>query len=58
VKAIPATFTINVDGVLEDQHVGDGNIEGKLKKLIAQAVEKSKSAPAMEAAGKPPAGGN
>ncbi len=39
VNAIPATFTIDADGVLEDQHVGDANIEGKLKKLIAQAVE-------------------
>jgi thiol-disulfide isomerase/thioredoxin len=39
VKAIPATFSIDADGVLEDQHVGDANIEGKLKKLIAQAVD-------------------
>jgi thiol-disulfide isomerase/thioredoxin len=39
VTAIPATFTIEADGVLEDQHVGDANIEGKLKKLIAQAVQ-------------------
>ena len=37
VDAIPATFTIDADGVLEDQHVGDADIEGKLKKLIAQA---------------------
>jgi thiol-disulfide isomerase/thioredoxin len=39
VTAIPATFTIDADGVLEDQHVGDADIEGKLKKLIARAVE-------------------
>ena len=39
VNAIPATFTIDADGVLEDQHVGDADIEGKLKKLIARAVE-------------------
>ena len=39
VTAIPATFTIDADGVLEDQHVGDANIEGKLKKLIARAAE-------------------
>src|ERR1035438_2009102 len=39
VRAIPATFTIDADGVLEDQHVGDADIEGKIKKLIARAVE-------------------
>ena len=39
VTAIPATFTIDADGVLEDQHVGDADIEGKLKKLIARARE-------------------
>lgn len=43
--AIPATFTIDADGVLEDQHVGDADIEGKLKKLIARAVEVNKSKP-------------
>ncbi|HEV2486122.1 MAG TPA: redoxin domain-containing protein [Terracidiphilus sp.] len=41
VKAIPATFSIDADGVLEDQHIGDADIEGKLKKLISQAVESS-----------------
>jgi thiol-disulfide isomerase/thioredoxin len=39
VNAIPATVTIDADGVLEDQHVGDANIEGKLKKLVAQAAQ-------------------
>ena len=39
VNAIPATFSIDADGVLEDQHVGDANIEGKLKKMIAHAAE-------------------
>lgn len=39
VETIPATFTIDADGVLEDQHVGDADIEGKLKKLVARAVE-------------------
>ena len=38
VNAIPSTFSIDADGVLEDQHVGDADIQGKLKKLIAQAV--------------------
>ncbi|MGA9072145.1 MAG: redoxin domain-containing protein [Terracidiphilus sp.] len=40
VTAIPATFTIDADGVLEDQHVGDASIEGKLKKLIAIAANR------------------
>ena len=39
VHAIPATFTIDSDGVLQDQHVGDADIDGKLKKLIARAQE-------------------
>jgi len=37
VKAIPTTFTIDADGFVQDQQVGDGEIESKLKKLIAQA---------------------
>ncbi len=37
VHAIPATFTIDVDGVLQDQHVGVAAIEGKLKKFTARA---------------------
>jgi thiol-disulfide isomerase/thioredoxin len=45
VNAIPATFTIDADGVLEDQHVGDANIEGKLKKLVASANELAKRKP-------------
>ena len=39
ITEIPATFSIDADGVLEDQHVGDADIEGKLKKMIARAVE-------------------
>jgi thiol-disulfide isomerase/thioredoxin len=39
VKAIPTTFTIDADGFLQDQQVGDGNIEEKLKKLITQASQ-------------------
>lgn len=42
VRAIPSTFSIDADGVLEDQHVGDANIESKLKKLIAEAVVRDK----------------
>jgi len=39
VTAIPYTFTIDADGVLQDEHIGDASIEGKLKKLIARARE-------------------
>ena len=46
VSAIPATFTIDADGVLEDQHVGDANVEGKLKKMLAQAVAAANRKPA------------
>ena len=45
VEAIPHTFTIDADGVLQDEHIGDASIEGKIKKLIARARE-------SEAAGK------
>lgn len=39
VEAIPHTFTIDADGVLQDENVGDAAIEGKLKKLVAHARE-------------------
>jgi thiol-disulfide isomerase/thioredoxin len=39
VHAIPHTFTIDADGVLQDEAVGDAAIEGKLKKQIARARE-------------------
>jgi thiol-disulfide isomerase/thioredoxin len=39
VHAIPHTFTIDADGVLQDEHVGDAEIEGKLKKQIARAQQ-------------------
>ncbi len=39
VEAIPHTVTIDADGVLQDEHIGDAAIEGKLKKLIARARE-------------------
>jgi len=39
VEAIPHTFTIDADGVLQDEHIGDASIEGKLKKLVARAHE-------------------
>ena len=49
VTAIPFTFSIDADGVLEDQHVGDSEIEGELKKMIAQAVELANRKPAPAA---------
>ncbi|HZQ19834.1 MAG TPA: TlpA disulfide reductase family protein [Terriglobales bacterium] len=39
VNAIPHTFTIDADGVLQDEHIGDASVEGKLKKLLAKARE-------------------
>ena len=39
VEAIPNTFTIDTDGVLQDEHIGDASLEGKIKKLIAHAEE-------------------
>jgi thiol-disulfide isomerase/thioredoxin len=39
VEVIPHTFTIDADGVLQDEHIGDSSIEGRLKKLIARARE-------------------
>lgn len=39
VIAIPHTFTIDADGVLQDEHIGDASIEGKLKKLLKRAQE-------------------
>jgi thiol-disulfide isomerase/thioredoxin len=39
VQAIPHTFTIDADGVLQDEHIGDASIEGKLKKLLKRAEE-------------------
>ena len=46
VHAIPATFTIDADGVVRDQHVGDAELEGKLRKLLAAAAEPGERADA------------
>jgi thiol-disulfide isomerase/thioredoxin len=58
VNAIPSTFSIDADGVLEDQHVGDADIQGKLKKLIAQAVELNNRKLQSASGTTPPAGAN
>lgn len=39
VKAIPHTFTIDADGVLQDERIGDASVEGKIKKLLARVRE-------------------
>ncbi|HME33691.1 MAG TPA: TlpA disulfide reductase family protein [Candidatus Sulfotelmatobacter sp.] len=44
VEAIPHTFTIDADGVLQDEHIGDASIERKLKKLVSQARNVQKAA--------------
>lgn len=51
VKAIPATFSIDADGVLEDQHVGDADIQGRLKKMIARAAQEQNSKTALAGPG-------
>ena len=50
VEAIPHTFTIDSDGVLQDEHVGDASIEGKLKKLLAEARQRQEILPVKEVA--------
>ena len=38
VTAIPHTFTIDADGVLQEEHVGSGSdFQGRIKKLLARA---------------------
>jgi peroxiredoxin len=39
VSEIPHTFTIDSDGIVQEEHIGDASIEGKLKKLVARARE-------------------
>jgi thiol-disulfide isomerase/thioredoxin len=39
VEAIPHTFTIDADGIMQEEHIGDASIEGKIKKLVARARE-------------------
>jgi Thioredoxin-like len=37
VNAIPHTFTIDADRVLQNEHIGDASLAGELKKLLAKA---------------------
>ena len=39
VNAIAHTFTIDSDGALQEDYIGDASIEGKLKKLLARVPE-------------------
>ena len=52
VEAIPHTFTIDADGVLQEEQVGDASMEGKLKKLIAQARQLHDSGGSEQASSK------
>jgi hypothetical protein len=52
------SISTDAEGVLEDQHVGEASIEGKLKKMIAYAVEMQNSKSAPTAASQAPGGGN
>ena len=58
VRAIPATFTIDADGVLENQSIGDADIESKIKKLVARAVDLNRRKTAEAAAIKAESGTN
>lgn len=53
VNAIPHTFTVDADGVLQDEHIGDADIEGKLKKLISQAEQQQVASQPAEPAQRP-----
>jgi len=50
VKAIPHTFTIDADGVLQDERIGDEGLDGKIKKLIAQAKKRMEAVPTTQVA--------
>src|ERR1700680_3852217 len=40
VKSIPHTYTIDADGVLQEENIGDRGVKGKLKKLPERARRK------------------
>jgi thiol-disulfide isomerase/thioredoxin len=45
VNEVPALFSIDSDGVMEDQQMTDPNVDAKLKKLIAHALEEKRDRP-------------
>ena len=49
VDQIPATFSIDGEGVMSNQSLNDRDLENKLRKMIAQADELQKSGQAAEA---------
>lgn len=44
VRGIPYTVVVDADGVLEEQYLGKGDIEDKLRGLIARAIERQQGA--------------
>jgi len=51
VRAIPHTFTIDADGILQDEQIGDAS-EGKIKKLLARVARSAEIATARGAGAK------
>lgn len=49
VNAIPTTFTIDAQGFLQDQQVGSGDIETKLKELVDKAKQLSQAGATADA---------
>lgn len=49
VQEIPQTFTIDANGVLRADNLGDASIEGRLKKLVAQAAREDSAQQAAQA---------
>jgi thiol-disulfide isomerase/thioredoxin len=59
VQAIPHYFTIDTDGVLTSEMLGEGSdVEGRLKKLLAKAHEAEKERLAAQPSGSGTTGGN
>ena len=58
IRAIPATLTVDADGVLEDQHEGDAAIDGKVGKLVDRAEELANRKAAEPSSVKPASASN